>query len=139
MLRKIILPVDLTDRHQKAIDLAVDLAGKNAGSLTLFHVIETIAGIAMDEEKDFYQRLERKARSHLERLGKHLDKRNASWSAEVGYGSRAGECVRYAQDVAADLIVLTAPRIDPANPGAGWGSLSYKIGLLSQCPVLLVK
>jgi Protein of unknown function (DUF1501) len=31
------------------------------------------------------------------------------------------------------------PRTDPANPAGSWGSLSYKIGILSACPVLLVK
>jgi hypothetical protein len=37
------------------------------------------------------------------------------------------------------MIVLTAPRLDPNNPGASWGSLSYKISMLASCPVLLVK
>ena len=45
----------------------------------------------------------------------------------------------WSAEEAADLIVLTAPRFDPAAPGAGWGSMSYRIGILSQCPVLLVK
>jgi hypothetical protein len=39
----------------------------------------------------------------------------------------------------ADLIVLTAPRIDPDHPVAGWASLSFKISLLAECPILLVK
>jgi hypothetical protein len=42
------------------------------------------------------------------------------------------DSVRYAQKTAADLIILTVPRIDPANPGSGWWSISYKIGVLSQ-------
>jgi hypothetical protein len=37
------------------------------------------------------------------------------------------------------LGILTAPRLDAAVPSAGWGSMSYRIGILSQCPVLLVK
>ena len=39
----------------------------------------------------------------------------------------------------ADLIILTAPQVDPVNPVAAWGSMSHKIGVLSPCPVLLVK
>jgi hypothetical protein len=38
-----------------------------------------------------------------------------------------------------DLIVLNSHRIDLKNPGAGWGTWSYKIGILSQRPVLPVK
>jgi hypothetical protein len=30
-------------------------------------------------------------------------------------------------------------RIDPNHPESGWGSLSYKISVLSSTPVLLVK
>jgi hypothetical protein len=39
----------------------------------------------------------------------------------------------------ADLLILTAPRLDPATPSAGVESMSYKVGVLSQRPVLLVK
>jgi nucleotide-binding universal stress UspA family protein len=55
------------------------------------------------------------------------------------FGSRAHEIVRYATEVGVDLIVLTSHRIDLHHPSAGWGTVSYKVGILSQCPVLLVK
>jgi nucleotide-binding universal stress UspA family protein len=58
---------------------------------------------------------------------------------EILYGQRGPEILRYAAEMNADLIVLTSPRIDPNNPGVGWGSLSYKISIMSVCPVLLVK
>jgi hypothetical protein len=35
--------------------------------------------------------------------------------------------------------VLTAPRVTPKDLETGWGSLSYKVGIFSPCPVLLVK
>ncbi len=38
-----------------------------------------------------------------------------------------------------DLIILTAPLFDPANPATAWGSMSYKIGMLAQCPVRLLR
>jgi nucleotide-binding universal stress UspA family protein len=139
VFKTILLPVDLTDRHQRVIGVAAELAAQSGGEVTLLHVIETIAGASMEEEKGFYGRLERAARSHFDRLGKQLGESNVSWRAVVRYGNRARESVGYAAEAGADLIILTAPRLDPANPGEGWGSMSYKIGLLSQCPVLLVK
>lgn len=139
MFQRILLPLDLTDRHQRALDIAAEMATAGGGTIILLHVIETIPGLSLEEEKEFYARLERAARSHLDRWGKPLTKRNVAWQGEVRFGSRAAECVRSAQEVAADLILLIAPRLDPANPGAGWGSMSYKIGLLAPCPVLLVK
>ena len=58
---------------------------------------------------------------------------------EVIFGDRAHEIVRYAMERGVDLIVLSSHRIDLGNPSAGWGTVSYKVGILSQCPVLLVK
>jgi nucleotide-binding universal stress UspA family protein len=139
MFQQILLPLDLTDRHQRALDIAAELAAQDKAAITLLHVIETIAGLSMEEEKGFYQRLEHAARSHLDRWGKQLRDHGVASRADVRYGHRAAECVRYAREIAADLIILTAPPIDPANPGIGLASMSYKIGILSPCPVLLAK
>jgi nucleotide-binding universal stress UspA family protein len=139
MFKKIVLPVDLTDKHQQALDVAAELAGQSGGEVTLLHVIETIPGLTMDEEKEFYDRLERNARTHLDRLGNRLAKRKIAWRAKILYGQRAPECVNYAAEAATELIILTAPRIDPSAPSSGWGSMSFKIGILSQCPILMVK
>jgi len=107
--------------------------------VTLLHVIEVIPGLSVEEERAFYDRLERRARGQLNHWGARLEGQLISWRQEVLFGHRAPECVRYAAAEGVDLIILTAPRFEPAAPTAGWGSLSYKVGLLSQCPVLLVK
>jgi hypothetical protein len=118
----------------------VELAGPSGGEVFLLHVIEVIPGLSMKEERAFYNRLERMARSHLDRWGKRLEERKVAWRAEVLFGNRAPLSVQYATEVAADLIILTAPQLNPATPGAGWGSMSYKVGLLSRTiPVLLIK
>jgi nucleotide-binding universal stress UspA family protein len=139
MLKHILLPVDLTDKHQKAVTIAAGLAGQFAAEVTLLHVIELIPGIAQEEEKPFYQRLERIARKHLERFSAGLTERQIPCRGEVLFGNRTVEVIRHAQERGADLIILTAPQVTPSNPAAGWGSLSYKIGALAACPVLLVK
>ena len=139
MLKHILLPVDLTDKHQKAVAAAADLAAQFGAEVTLLHVIEVIPGIAQEEEKDFYKRLERIARKHLERFSAGLTERQVTCRGEVLLGNRTVEVVRHAQERGVDLIILTAPVPDPANPQLTWGSLSYRIGILARCPVLLVK
>jgi nucleotide-binding universal stress UspA family protein len=139
MFHKLLLPVDLTDRHGQALAAATDLARPGGGEVTLLHVIEVIPGLTMEEEKPFYQRLEKAARKHLDGLGGRFAKAGVRWRPEIRFGARAAEVVRHAAETGADLIVLTSPRFDPERPAAGWGSLSHKIGLLSACPVLLVK
>ena len=57
----------------------------------------------------------------------------------VVYGKPAEEIVRFAVDKQVDLIVLASHQIDLSRLGHGWGTLSYKIGVLAPCPVLLVK
>jgi universal stress protein A len=139
MFAKILVPVDLTDTHQQAIDIAAQLARESGGQVILLHVVEVIPGLWVDEERDFYDRLEAAARDHLARLGRQLEDNNLSRREEIIFGNRAEEIVRYAMEAGVDLIVLKSHRIDLTNPGAGWGTLSYKISILSQCPVLLVK
>jgi nucleotide-binding universal stress UspA family protein len=139
MFQTILLPVDLSDRHGPALDAAVALARQSGGEVILLHVIEVIPGLSFEEEKDFYRRLEKAARSHLGQLSKVLTQAKARWRGEILYGCRGREIIRFADEIKADLIVLTAPRPDPSKPSASWGSLSYKVSVVAACPVLLVK
>jgi nucleotide-binding universal stress UspA family protein len=139
VFKKILIPVDLTDVHQPALDIAARLAKGNDGEVTLLHVVEVVAEVWAAEERGFYTRLEQRARDHLARLGRALEARGVPRREEVVFGNRAPEIVRYAAEVGADLIVLKSHRIDLQNPAAGRGTVSYKVGILAQCPVLLVK
>ncbi len=58
---------------------------------------------------------------------------------EIVYGDPLEETLRYASSWRADLIVLGSHRFSRRRAGRGWGTLSYKVMLLSPIPVLLVK
>jgi nucleotide-binding universal stress UspA family protein len=139
VFQHILVPVDLTDTHQSALEIAARLVKENNGQVTLLHVVEVISEVWATEDREFYTRLERRAHDHLARLGHSLEERGVACREEVVFGHRAPEIVRYAAEVGADLIVLTSHRIDLQNPAAGWGTVSYKVGILAQGPVLLVK
>ncbi len=139
MFKKLLVPLDLTDKHQAVLDAAAELAQQNGGDVTLLHVIEVIAGLSVEEEKRFFNHLERSAQRHLQSYVKALTERQIPCQEKVLIGNRAREIVDFASEIGADLILLTAPGVDPEKPAAGWGSLSYKVGVLSRCPVLLVK
>ncbi len=138
MFKKILLPLDLTDRHAEAVQIAIGLA-REGGEVTLLHVVELIPGLPRDEEPTFYNRLERKAVAHLERWGSTIAAEKVPVRAEVVFGDRVREVVGYAARAEADVIVLGSQRLEPDRPAAGLGSLSYRIGLFCNCPVLLVK
>jgi nucleotide-binding universal stress UspA family protein len=139
MFHKILVPLDLTDKHQRALDTAAQLGQKSGGDVLLVHVIELIHGIPHDEEKDFYDRLERAAQEHLEKYAALLRERGVSSRQEIFFGARAPEIIRFARETNTDLIVLTAPLAEPGKPDVGLGSLSYKVGVFAPCAVLLVR
>jgi nucleotide-binding universal stress UspA family protein len=138
MFGKILLPVDLTDHHDRAMRIATELMRPD-GEIVFLHVVEEIVGIPREEEADFYDRLVEKAHAHLRAMETKLPSLPTPVRREVIVGHRPTEVARYAEREGMDLIVLSCPRPDPANPAAGWGSLSHRIGLISPCPVLLVK
>jgi nucleotide-binding universal stress UspA family protein len=139
MFKRLLLPIDLTDKHAKVVATAAEMAKQSGGSVALLHVVELIPGLSRDEDRAFYDRLEKQARTHMDRIGQALTAQKVTWKAELRFGPRVQETVRFANEEQCDLIILTAPTFDPSHPTLGWGSLSYKISMLSSAPVLLVK
>jgi nucleotide-binding universal stress UspA family protein len=135
--RHILVPTDLTERTEKALQLAEKLAVPDTSRITLLHVIATIDGLEFDELRPFYERLERKARAGMTELVRHADAMRAECA--VVYGRAHEEIVRFAAANDVDLIVLASHRVNPSMANRDWGTISYKVGILAQCPVLLVK
>ena len=133
---RVLVPTDLTNRTEKALQLAAKLA---ASRITLVHVIQTIEGLRFDELRRFYARLEKKARTEMSRLGRHVPEGSAQVEYAVTYGRGAEEIVKFAAASDVDLIVLASHRVNPSMANRDWGTVSYKVGILAQCPVLLVK
>jgi len=139
MYERIIVPADLTERNREAVEVAGRMVAEKSGTVYLLHVIETIPGFAIEEERDFYAKLEKTATDHLEKLGEVLGDRGIRWRAEVAYGPRAKTILEEARKLDADLIVIQSHRLDTDHPPEGWGTLSFQVGILSDRPVLLVK
>lgn len=139
MFKNILVPVDLTDKNEAAVEAAASLARLTSGKVVLLHVIETLE-LPFDELEDFYRELEERAEPKMAQLCAPLIQAGFdSVDRVVVYGKRADEVVGYADQHDHDLIVLSSHRVDRANPGLAWATLSYKVAILAQCPVLLVK
>jgi universal stress protein A len=137
--RHILVPTDLTERTEKALQLAGQLASPAAARVTLLHVIETIQGLSLDEVSPFYERLERKARKAMDASMRRARADAPVAAGVIVRGRRAEEIVKYAAVNEVDLIVLASHRVNPSVVDRDWGTISYKVGILAQCPVLLVK
>ena len=137
MFRRILVPVDFTKRSDRAVRVAARIAADRKTSLTLLHVIERVDAGDPKGLAGFYRKLESSARRRLAELVRRA--RPAAASAEILYGNRVNEILRFAEARHVDLIVMSSHRLATRHPGEGWGTISYKVGLLSRCPVLLVK
>jgi nucleotide-binding universal stress UspA family protein len=143
MFRKILIPVDFTDKNEPALAAALQMAAREApderGEVELLHVVETIEHIGFDEMSAFYRGLETRASAKLFAMEERFKEAGLRVHHEILFGKRAETIVRHADDQATDLIILSSHKVDREHPALGWGTISYRIAIVARCPVLLVK
>jgi len=139
MFKKILVPVDLTKKNKKALDIAVQIARQNKSKVYLLHVIETIAYTSFSEFESFYRKLEIHAQRYIDKLTTPYKRKKLFIEGKIAFGNRVGEILRFANENKIELIVLNSHKINFQESLENWGTISYKVGILSQCPVMLVK
>jgi nucleotide-binding universal stress UspA family protein len=139
MFDHLLVPVDLGEGNERQLRAALALARGKRSRVTLLHVIQRVPKIPARELRAFYERLARASRRRLARVQTRLASAGLPVHTLVLVGDPAGEIVRVAARRRVDLIVMGSHRPEPTRPGGGWGTTSYKVGLLCPCPVLLVK
>ena len=141
MFRKILVPVDFTEKNEPALRTAVEVAspGEGGSEVTLLHVIESIEHLEAGEMADFYRGLETRATARLFTLQERFKEAGLAVRQELVIGKRAETIVRFAEDQAMDLVILSSHRVDRDHPALGLGTLSYRVAIVVRCPVLLVK
>jgi len=139
MFKNILVPTDFTGNGCSALDIAVKICSIEDGKIHLLHVIEVIANTTFDEFKDFYTKLEKRSYKDLDGMIASVQMPQMEMIPVVIYGNRAQEILRYAHEQEIDLIIMKSHRVDVEDRAQGWGTISYKVGILAQCPVMLVK
>jgi nucleotide-binding universal stress UspA family protein len=136
--RRILVPLDLSERPSRALDVAARLI-EPSHSITLLHVIAEVEGVPAEELEDLYAGIRTRADEVLQRRAELLEARGLHARIEIRLGRRGAEILRVAEQEDSDLIVLASHHVDPARPGGGLGTLSHQIALLAPCDVLLVR
>jgi nucleotide-binding universal stress UspA family protein len=139
MFKRILVPVDLSEKSSEAVDVASRMAAANQGEVILLHVIETIEHLEFDELRLFYKTLEDRAVTGLDRLSSRASHSGVPASVETVYGKRAKSIIEFAASRRVDLIVLNSHRVEPGQTGSGFATISYHVAVLAPCPVLLLK
>lgn len=137
MFERILVPVDLSDRVGPTFDWAARLAGPGT-TVTLLHVVETLEDVPFEEMEEFYRKLEERAVRTLDAWVEELGRRGVRAERRVIFGHRLEEVLGAVED-GPDVMLLRSHTVDPERPGRGWGSLSFRLAVLSPCPVLLIK
>ncbi|MBC8418023.1 MAG: universal stress protein [Desulfobacterales bacterium] len=138
MFKNILVPTDFSDADNHALDIAVKLCSIDNGKINLLHVIEIIANTTFEEFEEFYTILEKRSFEDMNEMKAQFQKQ-VDIVPGVVYGNRAQEILRFAGENGIDLIVMKSHKIDVDDRAQGWGTISYKVGILAQCPVMLVK
>ena len=151
MIKTILVAVDGSEHANKAIALASDLAKKYDARLIALHVMTQVASDRVPPELHDYQRLEHvrvTERSVLESESEQI-LRDAELQAQQHKGApqvetvlRSGDAAAIILEVAndrnADLIVMGSRGLGSLK-GLLLGSVSHKVGQLSQCSCMTVK
>ena len=139
MFKHILVPIDLSDRNERTLRLAVGLARITQSRVTLLHVIQDVAGVSTRELRNFYKTLAQRSQRTLARAAKRFVDAEVAVRAVVVIGNPAREIIRAATARKVALIVMGSHRVMPGRPGRGFGTISYKVGMACPCPILLVK
>jgi universal stress protein A len=139
MFKNILIPTDLSENSKRALDIAVSLDPEKERSITLLHVVEIIEGDDQKEFSEFYKKLRARAKKKMADIAGQYEGRNCSIDSQILIGKRVEEIVRFAYEHDIDLIILASHRINKVEPMEGWATISYRVGILSHCPVLMVK
>jgi len=139
MFHHILVPVDFTPKNKKALEITLQMAGSKKSSVSLLHVVEVIEDTTFEEFGDFYSGLQKRAEKKMAGLVAFCRNRGVEVIDKIAFGNRVQEILKYADEAGVDLIVMSSHKLHLEEPSRDWGTISYKIGILSQCPVLLVK
>jgi len=139
MFRRILVPVDFSTKNRAALDAACLLATDAQSSLILLHVIEKIDYLPAKELKSFYRDLQDRAREKLKMAASLIAEQDIRVRQKLLRGHRVHAILDFARKNRVDLIVMSSHKVDLKKPAKGWGTISYRVAILSQCPVLLVK
>jgi nucleotide-binding universal stress UspA family protein len=139
MFQHILVPIRLGSADALLLEPAIGLARLSQAEVTLLHVVEKVAGPQTAELRGFHERLAEHARKSLARSAKTFSREGVPVNTTVTLGQAAAEIVGFAAKHDVDLIVMGSHCVKAAEGIRGWGTTSYKVGLLCQCPVFLVK
>lgn len=139
MFRQILVPTDFSKKHISALKIATSLATTYKGVIHLLHVVEIISDTTFAEYEDFYSKLEKRAQKLMSAMIASYQGEEVRIIPCIVYGNRVHEILTFIKENNIDLIIMNSHRVEMNNPAQSWGTISYRVALLSDCPIMLAK
>ena len=139
MFRQILIPTDFSAKIVGPLEMASDLAKKYKSTIHLFHVIEIIPEATFEEFEDFYKKLEKKAQNQMKNIISEYAGKSVLLLHHISYGNRVEEILKFIKQYEIELVIMNSHKAEKKNPLRDWGTISYRVALLSESPVMLVK
>jgi len=139
MYKNILVPTDLADKSELSIQTALTMASQNHGSVQLLHVVEKMGGEPDAEVENFYLKLAKQADQKLSDWQRKFQEEFADVPIDktILVGKRAQEILRFSQEKAIDLIVMTSRTFNKEERGLG--TWSHQVSLFAPISVLVVR
>lgn len=140
-ISRVLAPVDLSDQSELVLNHAAALSESYAAPLDLLHVVEEAAYpnvYGLDPLTPSAPNVQDRARKALETLAAKLDLRTDPVNVHVLAGNAARDIVEFAEDQAADLIVM-ATHGRTGLERFLIGSVAEKVVRRAPCPVFTLK
>ncbi|MDD5170230.1 MAG: universal stress protein [Syntrophales bacterium] len=139
MFRQILVPTDFSQKHINPLEVATNLAKKYKSTTHILHVVEIIPNTTFSEYKKFYNNLEKKAQKQMSILMSDYEDKSIQILPHIIYGNRVQEILKFVKEHEIDLIIMNSHKVELENPIHNWGTISYRVALLSETPIMLVK
>ena len=130
-LSRILYCTDFSHNSDHARGYAISLAAEYGAELALFHVTEKPPDVSKADA------IVAARTQELDKLVSGTERKNLNVRSAVRFGKPYEEIVRYANEVQANLIIMTA-RGGDAVDRAVFGSTTYRVIQLGPCPVLAI-
>lgn len=138
-IKKIVVAYDGSAESERALNWAIDLAGKLRSDIVVVSVVKPPEfSPTISEIEEFYEDGEKHFRPLLNKVEETVNSLNITLRTEILRGHPAESIVRYAFDRRADLVVM-------GTRGTGGfksliiGSVAQKVVTYSKVPVVVIK
>lgn len=145
MYKKILVPLDGSDRSNKALFHTVELASKLGSKITLMHVVPSLppyVNTAVDRlgqaQQSIIEELMRNGKEMLQQYASSISDKGIEVESITVMGQPADEIIEKATLEEYDLIVIGSRGLGEIK-GYLMGSVSNRVSRHAPCPVLIIR